>query len=69
MGKILEQNSNGLCYKIENQQMGSHKTAIQTVRQKTLSIIQNGNQQIGRGYLSILNLIGDLYSIYIKNSR
>jgi hypothetical protein len=26
-GKIPEQNSNGLCYKIENQQMGPHQTA------------------------------------------
>jgi flagellar motility protein MotE (MotC chaperone) len=26
-GKILEQNSNGLCCKIKNQQMGPHKIA------------------------------------------
>jgi hypothetical protein len=26
-GKIPEQNTNGLCYKIENRQMGPHKIA------------------------------------------
>ena len=43
-GKIPEQNTNGLCSKIKNRQMGPHKT----VRQRTLSIGQKGNQQIGK---------------------
>jgi hypothetical protein len=30
-----------------------------SVRQKTLSIRQKGHQQIGKGFLPILNLIGD----------
>jgi hypothetical protein len=45
-GKFLEQNTNSLCSKINNQQMRPHKIANQIVRQKTLSIGQNGNEQI-----------------------
>jgi hypothetical protein len=40
-----------------------------SVRQKTLSIRQKGHQQIGKGFLPILNLMGDKYPIYTKSSR
>jgi hypothetical protein len=40
-----------------------------SVRKKTLSIRQKDHQQIMKGSLPILNLIGDKYPIYMKNSR
>ena len=33
------------------------------------AISQKGHQQIGKGFLPILNQIGDYYPIYINNSR
>ena len=56
-GKIPEQNSNGLCCKIENQQMGPYKIA--SVSEKTLSIRQKGHEHIGKKSLPIPNLIED----------
>jgi hypothetical protein len=44
--KIPEQNTNGLSCKIKNRQIGPHK--LQSIRQRTLPIRQNGNQQIGK---------------------
>jgi hypothetical protein len=59
-GKIPEQKSNGLCYKIKIKA---------SVRQRTLSITQKAHQQIGKRSLPILNLIKGQYPIYTKNSR
>jgi hypothetical protein len=33
---------------MKNRQLGTHKIAIAFVKQKTLSLGQNGNQQIGK---------------------
>jgi hypothetical protein len=41
------------------QQMGPKKICKASVRQKTLSKRQKGHQQIRKGFLPILNLIGD----------
>ena len=63
-GEIFpDQNTNGLCSK-----MGplSCKTSV---RQRTLSIGQNGNQQIGKRSLPSLYPIVSLYPIYTKKSR
>jgi hypothetical protein len=38
-------------------------------REKILSIRHKGHQKIGKGFLPILNLIGDYYPIYTKSSR
>ena len=57
-GKIPKQNTNSLCSKIKMQQMGPHKISV-SVRQRTLSIGQKGNQQIGKRSLPILHLIED----------
>ena len=40
-----------------------------SVRQRTLLIGQNGNQQIGKGPLPIIYLIESLYLIYTEDSR
>ena len=40
-----------------------------SVRQRTLSIRQKHNQQIGKRSLPILNLRAGYYPIYAKNSR
>ena len=55
--KFLEQNTNGLCFKSNSQQMGPHKVEKASIKQGTLSIGQNGNPQIGKRYLPTLHLI------------
>ena len=57
-GNFPELSTNGLGCKIKNQQMGTHKIAV-SIRQKTLSIRQNGNQHIGNRSLPILQTIED----------
>jgi hypothetical protein len=52
-------NSNGLCCKIKNHQMETQNNCKTSVRQRTLSIRQNGKQQIHKRSLPVLNLIGD----------
>jgi hypothetical protein len=44
--KNPEQNINGFWCKIKNQQLGPHKIAKLSVRQRTLSIRQKSEQQI-----------------------
>jgi hypothetical protein len=48
-----EQNTKGLCFKINNRQMRLQKIE----KQNTLSIGQNSNPQIGRRYLPMLYMI------------
>jgi hypothetical protein len=54
-GTFPEQNTNGLCSKINNRQMGLHINCKASVRKRTLSIRQNSNQQIGNKSLQILH--------------
>ena len=56
--QIPEQNSNGLCYKIDNDKWDLIKLQS-SVRQNTLSIRQKGHQQFEKGILPILNPNGD----------
>ena len=53
-GKVLEQNTNDLCSKINNIQMGHHKAPV---RQRTLSIGQKENLQFGKRSLPTLHPI------------
>ena len=54
--KVPEQNTNGLCSKIKNQQVGPQNCKA-SLRQRTLSIGRNSNQQIGKRSLPISHLI------------
>ena len=65
-GQIPEQNTNGLCCKIKNCQMGPYKTF--SVRQSSLSKEQNGNKQIGKRSFQILNPIGTTIQ-YIQRTQ
>jgi hypothetical protein len=65
-GKLSEQNNIDLLFKIKIQQMGPHK---QSVKQRTLSIRQNGNPQVSKRSLPTVHLIEDQYPKYTKNSR
>jgi hypothetical protein len=66
--KIPQQITNGFCSKINNRQMGPHCKA--PVRQKTLSIGQKRNQQIGKDlYQSYIRYIQKLKNIDSKNSN
>ena len=56
-GNFLEQNTISFCSKIKNWHMGPQNYKA-SVRQRTLSIRRNSNQQIGKSSLPILNQIG-----------
>ena len=55
-GRIPEQNTNGLCSKIKNRQMGPHKIAKLCKAKDTVNSTKR-NQQTGKRSLSILHPI------------